>query len=133
MNNLPAVAVCVLTWFSFLGQGEVFTEPSKAGLDYVIQGEYAGDGWGVQVIALGDATFRAVLHKGGLPGDGWDGSAKIQIEGKRSADGVSFSSTNYSLRVSEISSESNLELSGLDDKREKFTVKKLHRTSPTAG
>ncbi len=131
MNDLPVIALCLLSWFSLLGNGEVFTDASKAGPDYAIQGEYAGDGWGVQVIALGDATFRAVLHKRGLPGDGWDGSAKIQIEGKRAANGVSFSTANYSLRISDLS-KSNLELLVIDNKGEHFTVKKVHRTSPTA-
>src|SRR5437762_1010995 len=123
MNNFPVIAVCLLSWFSFLGNGEVFTDPSKAGPDYVIQGECAGDGWGVQVIALGDATFRAVLHKGGLPGDGWDGSAKTEIEGKRAGNGVSFSTANYSLTISDLS-KSGLELLAINDKGEHFTIKK---------
>jgi Domain of Unknown Function (DUF1080) len=133
MNNLPVLAVCLLSWFSFVGGGEVFTDPSKASPDYLIQGEYAGDGWGVQVIALGDATFRAVLHRGGLPGDGWNGSARIQIDGKRAANGVTFTGANATFRIPDVRTDSNPELSGLTDKGEHFTLKKIHRTSPTAG
>tara|TARA_Y100000588_G_scaffold17237_2_gene17976 strand:+ start:3644 stop:4648 length:1005 start_codon:yes stop_codon:yes gene_type:complete len=66
------------------------TDPAKAGPEYQVQGEYAGKGIGVQVIALGDGNYRAVIHKGGLPGDGWDKSAKVEINGKASAAGAAF-------------------------------------------
>lgn len=56
-----------------------FTEPQEAGADYQLQGEYLGEldrdegkrKLGIQVIALGDGKFRAVVYVGGLPGDGW--------------------------------------------------------------
>jgi hypothetical protein len=40
--------------------------------DFALQGEYAADGEGVQVVALGDGQFRVVRHPGGLPGLGWN-------------------------------------------------------------
>src|SRR4051812_28361976 len=43
----------------------------SAGQDYADQGEYSNDWGGAQVIALGEDKFRVVIHKGGLPGDGW--------------------------------------------------------------
>ena len=52
-----------------------------AGPDYGLQGEYADAALGAQVIALGDSKFRLVLHTGGLPGAGWDKSAKTEVEG----------------------------------------------------
>ncbi len=66
-------------------------EKAKADPDFLIQGEYAGAipsdsgerDFGVQVIALGNGKFRAVGYHGGLPGAGWNGEAKIQIEGER--------------------------------------------------
>ena len=61
-----------------------------AGPDFQIQGEYSGElgegnekiKFGIQIIALGDAKFRAVAYHGGLPGDGWNREAKIETDGQ---------------------------------------------------
>ncbi|MEZ6066427.1 MAG: hypothetical protein R3B90_12135 [Planctomycetaceae bacterium] len=55
---------------------QVFITPAAAAQspDFLVQGEYANERLGLQVIALGDGKFEAVIHKGGLPGGGWDGS-----------------------------------------------------------
>jgi hypothetical protein len=60
--------------------------------DYKIQGEYTGmmkspeEGqeirMGVQIIALGAGKFHAVAYRGGLPGDGWNGANKLEIDGE---------------------------------------------------
>ena len=42
------------------------------------------------VIALGKDEYRLVLFKGGLPGAGWDGTPKIEVEGKRDGEGILF-------------------------------------------
>jgi hypothetical protein len=67
--------------------------------DFKLQGEYVGavktgdegDGFkiGLQVIALGDGKFRAVSYAGGLPGNGWDGSDKHEVDSQLK-DGVVF-------------------------------------------
>jgi len=64
--------------------------------DFLVQGEYLGDGvWpvgaepgsvkiGAQVIALGRGQFQAVLYKGGLPGEPWQrGEPRLALEGGR--------------------------------------------------
>jgi Domain of Unknown Function (DUF1080) len=56
---------------------ETFTDPDKAGPDYLIQGEYVAQGprgkLGAQVVADGDGQFIVRFLNGGLPGDGWNG------------------------------------------------------------
>ncbi len=62
----------------------------QAGPDYKVQGEYKGEKAGVQVIALGDGKFRAVIFEGGLPGAGWDLKGKKEMDGAREGDQVKF-------------------------------------------
>jgi hypothetical protein len=60
--------------------------------DFKIQGEYSGNlkspdegreqKIGVQIVALGDGRFHAVAYPGGLPGDGWDGTGKLEADGE---------------------------------------------------
>ena len=71
-------------------KGGAFLNASDAGPDFKIQGEYADKRTGVQVIALGDGKFRAVIHKGGLPGAGWDKGKKIELNGAANATGADF-------------------------------------------
>lgn len=53
---------------------------AKQDPDFAVQGEYAKDGAGVQVVALGNGQFRVVTYKGGLPGDGWDSLSPMVVE-----------------------------------------------------
>ncbi len=77
------------------GIAAITIEEAKKDPDFAIQGEYVGelgdqDGkekWGLQIIALGDAKFHAVAFRGGLPGEGWDKSDKVEVDGS-TADGA---------------------------------------------
>src|SRR5689334_23083940 len=67
------------------------TDPAEGGVDYTLQGEYAGtlytpgrgsEFMGLQVVALGGGKFDAVLYRGGPPGNGWDRSATNKLSGE---------------------------------------------------
>jgi mono/diheme cytochrome c family protein len=55
-------------------------ETAMADADFLLQGEYATKGMGLQVVALGDGKFMAVKYPGGLPGAGYSGTGKTVIE-----------------------------------------------------
>lgn len=107
-----------------------FTTVETAGPDYALQGEYEGalgaGKLGADLIALGKDEFRVVFHRGGLPGAGWDLSAKTEVDGKRDGDGAVFTG-GWSAKVSKSG------LSGKTDKGEAFELKRVERHSPTEG
>lgn len=49
--------------------------------DFQVQGEYAGAGIGMQVIAVGDGAFDFAVYPGGLPGAGWDRTPPQRADG----------------------------------------------------
>jgi hypothetical protein len=54
---------------------EAWTDPATAlreDPDFAIQGDYAGQAAGAQVVALGNGSFDIHLLDGGLPGAGWE-------------------------------------------------------------
>lgn len=85
------------------------TDLAKVDEDFWLQGEYMGcmDGhWlgavqlGIQVIALGDGRFDAVMLRGGLPGAGWDRGSKIRISGQRENGAAVLRNENYTIVIS---------------------------------
>jgi hypothetical protein len=115
---------------------------STAGPDFKVQGEYSGEittaegakKLGVQIMALGGGTFRAVYYYGGLPGDGWEGDTKLRVitekewvaDGKTEGDKTVFEKPY----AAEITGET---VTGKNDKGEAFAAKKVMRQSPTLG
>ena len=92
-----AIAVCLVGSWSC---PKAFSQDLKKGVtdlaqvdaDFHLQGEYTGcvlfsDGYqrtvGLQVVALGDGNFEALWYQGGLPGNGYDGSSRRKLSGKR--------------------------------------------------
>ncbi len=91
ITSVLFAVMAMLTTFAFGAGGEAFTDPTKAGPDFAVQGEYEGSlgdkKFGLQVIALSEGKFDAVAYRGGLPGAGWDKSMPTKMKGE-TADGV---------------------------------------------
>ncbi len=107
---------------------KAFVEPSAAGIDYALQGEYASETepLAAQVIALGDGAFRTVFLRGGLPGAGWDGETRIVVDGFREGERVAFDGAfKASLGGGRIEGTTR---SGVP-----FALTKIFRESPTLG
>jgi len=136
-------------------QKGVWTDPADATLpaDFKIQGEYVGDKLGVQVIALGNGAFQAVVLPGGLPGAGWDGKDKCLLDGKLEGDKALFAAAKGNKKYlaqspADFSATSKFPPAGQKDysaiiSGDKLTLKtddgksvelkKTVRTSPTLG
>jgi hypothetical protein len=86
----PALVLSLVIPAAAAGKKKAFTDPAKAGPDFVVQGEYVGTlkndeeemKVAAQVIALGEGEFRLVGYPGGLPGAGWDEGDMIEIQGE---------------------------------------------------
>lgn len=119
-DNLPAVA-----------------DPTEAAKDpdFLIQGEYTGsagnDKVGVQVIALGEGEFEAVLSNGGLPGDGWDGEKpRASTKAKRAEDGsVTFEKDEWT----GVLKDGKITVTSSADATFTATLDRVERESPTIG
>ena len=110
------------------------TDPDNAGPDFKAQGEYvgtvAGDKdrkIGVQVIALGDGKFHACFLNGGLPGEGWDQKAKIEIDGATKDAKTTFEGKGWQATIEDGKCQAT------NDKAEKIAAEKVVRKSSTLG
>ncbi len=99
-------------------------EALEAGEDPRLQGEFANAKMGADVIALGKGEYRLVLFKGGLPGAGWDGTPRIEVEGKKEGDVVKFQDKIDSATLAD---------GVLTIKSNGFKLKRLIRHSQTEG
>ena len=145
--RLTAIVAAMLLSLSFepaLPASEVDEEklrqgvltPAEAGPDFKLQGEYTGEyetdegrnKLGIQVIALGGGTFRAVAWPGGLPGDGGEPEATHQVEANRDGESVTFTGEHGK----GVLRDGVLSIQNLDGD-ELGQLKKVERKSPTLG
>ena len=103
-----------------------FLKAEDGGIDFKLQGEYAADKLGAQIIALADGKFHLILFPGGLPGAGWDGKTKIEADGKLDGEKAVFAGA-WPCTVD------GDKLEGKTDKGEAISLKKTVRQSPTLG
>lgn len=110
----------------------VFTEAASAGADFQTQGEYEGtmgekQKIGVQVVALGDGKFDAVIYQGGLPGAGWTGKTKVKLTGATADGSTKLSGQNVNIELK------GADLTGKAEDGVAIMAKKVERVSPTLG
>lgn len=107
--------------------------------DFSLQGEYYGQlfddfgrsAWkavGLQVVALGDGEFQAVLYPGGLPGDGWDEVQRFELNGSRSGGTVDLWGDWFRIVV-----ENEYALVHASTGQPLGQIAKVNRVSPTLG
>jgi hypothetical protein len=104
-------------------------DPAEAAKDpdFAVQGEYAGDKLGAQVIALGDGAFDVVVYEGGLPGDGWKrGDQKAPLKGKREGEVTKLEGEGRSGQIA--AGKMTLTTDG-----KTAELKRVERKSPTLG
>ncbi len=115
-------------------QPQAWTDPDTAlneDQDFAIQGEYAAEGHGVQVAALGDGAFRAYAYDGGLPGAGWSpGMTRTLLEGGREDDDVVVLASEEGATTATIRN-GTLKLNGSDGGEKELN--RVTRESPTLG
>jgi len=136
-----ALVLCLLLIAPTCGRAQdrpgVFTDPTNAGPDFKIQGEYLGElrmnsggaTWGAQVTAMGQKRFHLVLFSGGLPGEGWrPDDQKIAADGIDGENGVTFHMDSGLASIR----QDVLTVSG-KDQSVMGTLKRIERKSPTEG
>lgn len=116
---------------------QAYADPTQTDADFAAQGEYVGEmkspagescNVGMQVEALGQGKFHAVLYTGGLPGQGWDQKTKKEAQGE-TKDGTVTLTAMAGTGVIE-DGVLTLSNSGGDKVGE---LKKVERKSPTLG
>ena len=108
---LITLIACTMS-LTAMGQGKadrnhVATDPSDADQDFAIQGEYMGylaagpyaGKAGLQVIAGGGGRFDAVLYRGGLPGNGWNRTEKLELSGQRVDEGAALKADGFNVSL----------------------------------
>ncbi|MDF1813422.1 MAG: DUF1080 domain-containing protein [Verrucomicrobiales bacterium] len=133
----------------------LWTDPGDESLppSFPVQGEYAGEKLGAQVIALGKGQLHAVLYTGGLPGAGWDGKNRSLLTGTIDGEGATFSPAEGKRKylagpAAEFSATSTFPPQGhlpctgaisgdqftiTDDTGRTLSLKKTQRVSPSMG
>ncbi len=96
--------------------------------DEIIQGEYEGDGYAAQVVALPDGRFHIAGWRRGLPGVAANAERIADGDGSRSGDEIHFSGNIWKAAI-----DAEGQLTGEDDQGHHWTLHRITRESPTLG
>lgn len=115
------------------------TNIAESDVDYPYQGEYLGEStpeacpcrYGLQVAALGEGKFEALLHEGGLPGNGGSGHSAFRLKGERATS--SFLRMEGGGWAAEITDGKTAQLASLAGGLTVALFAKTERLSPTLG
>ncbi len=130
LSALAACLVLSLAASADESKERTFTDAAKAGPDFLVQGEYEGKIGentiaGLQVIALGDGKFDAVMYAKGLPGSGAD-KTRVPLKGESLGGVTTFTGNGFAGKLQ------NGVFSGTLDNAE-LKLKRVERQSPTMG
>lgn len=128
---VPAVLIAG-SLASAADKSPTFIDKKSSGPDFQVQGEYVGkreDGSqvGVQVIALGQGKFQAVVYPGGLPGAGWNGKDKTALDGVTQEGVTTLKGENIGAEIR----DGALHLT--EEGKPSIKAPKVERKSPTLG
>ena len=107
----------------------VFLTAEAAGPAFLRQGEFTTTGHGANILALGGDQYRLVLFTGGLPGAGWDGSPRSEMEGKADGEKVAFAPKSGETRATLAEGVLTVTRPGA----EPLAFRRVVRHSPTEG
>ncbi len=107
----------------------VFLTAEAAGPAFLLQGEFTTAGHGANIIALGGDQYRLVLFAGGLPGDGWDRSPRVEMDGKAEGTKVTFAPKSGEARATLTDGTLTVTRPGADP----LAFRRVVRHSPTEG
>lgn len=110
-----------------------YLDPAAAPADFAFQGEYVGEIAGkklaAQVISLGNGKFLAAFLPGGLPGEGYEGKSRSEVEGTLQNKEAVFPQGKAGYQAV-IAGDA---LKGQDAGGQPFSLKKVIRKSPAEG
>ena len=115
-------------------------DPDGKDQDFDLQGEFKGTAqlskfssgvFGLQVVSMGGGRFQGQLLIGGLPGDGWNGFARIRLIGEREGRKLILHGGPYSVFIQGMGKRATIKFEAGDISLGE--LERVHRVSPTMG
>ncbi|MES2788438.1 MAG: DUF1080 domain-containing protein [Planctomycetota bacterium] len=116
------------------------TDPDGKDQDFDLQGEFRGTAqlskfstgdFGLQVVSMGGGRFQGQLLIGGLPGDGWNGFARIRLIGEREGRKLTLLGGPYAISLQGMGKRATVRFQAGDIALGE--LERVNRVSPTMG